>query len=163
MKLFTNDSLPLWIWGGGIAALAIFGSLAHDHVWARYVLFALMAPFPIVGVYLGVMAYGEWLFGLVSLWQTDQNEFFNCMYPGIGRMVFALGFIGLIVGFIWALDPPNNWILWEVVKYSFYLAVVSIVSFFSYRYHRRWKIRHRWREFIRRIHTAAAERIHPSR
>ena len=124
---------------------------------------SLMAPFPIVGVYLGVMAYGEWLFGLVSLWQTDQNEFFNCMYLGIGRMVFALGFIGLIVGFMWALDPPNNWILWEVVKYSFYLAVVSIVSFFSYRYHRRWKIRHRWREFIRRIHTAAAERIHPSR
>ena len=108
MKLFTKNSLPLWIWGGGIAALVLFGSLAEDHVWARYMLLGLMAIPGMVITFLLVMAYGEWLFGLVSLWQTDQNAFFNRMYLGIGKIVFALSFVAVIIGFVWALHPPNN-------------------------------------------------------
>ena len=94
--------------------------MANEHTWARWGPYGLMAPLPIAMVFFAVMAYGEWLHKMVSLYQTDVNEFFNRIFIGIGRTVTGLVVVALLIGFLWVgSDVPHQWILWEAVKYSF--------------------------------------------
>lgn len=138
MKIFGKKSLPYLIYPGYLVALAVCAANAKDTSWARVGMYLLIAPFPIFGGGLLILAYGEWLFKLKALWQTDRNEFANYILIGLGKLFALLGVLTGLFGLVWAADPANQWVIWEAMKIIFYSVVVSIISFFVYVCYRRW-------------------------
>jgi len=87
MGIFAKKSLPYLIYPGYLVALVIFAGNAKEHTWAQVGMYILIAPFPIVGGGLVILAYGEWIFNMKTLWQTDTNEFANHILIGLGKIL----------------------------------------------------------------------------
>jgi hypothetical protein len=157
MSWFSKKNLPYWIYLGYFIAIIILGSNATEHAWAKYGILILIAPIPLAFFVLAVLAYGEWLFNMIALRQTNPQEFSNRLFIGLGKMFTLLLGLTAIGGFLWVLEPPNQWAIWEGVKVIFYLTIVSVVSFLAYRWHRQWKERKRFRKIGKAMRAAAAE------
>jgi hypothetical protein len=157
MKLFTKKSLPAWIFAGWFVVFILVSSAAGEHTWAKAGVVLLIAPITIGMVVLMIMAYGEWIFNMIVLRRTNKTEFSNRIFISIGKMFTGFSALAAFGGFIWALEPGNQWVIWEVVKYGFCLAAVSIISFYSYIFYRRWKTKIAYRNFGQALRDAVAK------
>jgi hypothetical protein len=153
MSWFSKKNLPYWLVPVYFIAIFVVASHTKEYPWAKYGVLLLMAPVPIWFLVMFTLAYGEWLFNMLALWRADRDQFFNRMFLGLGKMFILLVF----VGFFWALDPSNNWVLWVGVQAAFAIAVVSVGSFFAYVWRRRRKERERFRNIGKAMRAAAAE------
>jgi hypothetical protein len=139
MKLFFKNNWSFLVYPGWIVLLILFGVNSSEHTWARVGVFMLLAPLPIAFAVLAILAYGEWIFNMIALWQTDKREFSNRVFIGLGKMFAVLAVLAAVAGFLWAASwPQNQWVIWEATKFVFYFAVASIISFIVYLCYRRW-------------------------
>src|SRR5262249_11873503 len=117
MKQFFKNNWPFLIYPGWIVLLIFFAANLTEHAWARIGMVILWAPIPIAFAVLAILAYGEWIFDMIALWKTDKNEFSNRILIGLGKTFVVLAVLAAFVGFAWALEPQNQWVIWEATKF----------------------------------------------
>lgn len=142
MRFFTKNSVPLWSCVAYFALLVVVGGYAHEkYVWAKIGILVLIAPFPIFGISLVVLAYGEWLFNMTCLYHENFEKFVDRILAGFAKICIVIVVLAAFPTLAWVSEPPNQWIFWEAAKIGLYFAIFSIVSLIAYVCYKRIKDR----------------------
>jgi hypothetical protein len=98
MKQFFKDYWPPFVYIGWIVLVIFFGVNSSQHTWAYVGMVIFLGAIPIAFAVGAILAYGEWIFDMLTLWQTDKNEFSNRILMGLGK-TFAV--LAVLSAFFW--------------------------------------------------------------